>query len=104
MHRAVAFAAAAAAAFIGTTLYLRQHQSRVGQDPATRVGAHPAQALVTPRATGRAQPSPHVVPIHHVEPSRVPAEDPNAEDRRQLAEYVGGISNVAPLSAEQQQA
>lgn len=34
----------------------------------------------------------------------VEGDDPNAKERRLLEEYFGGISNLAPLSAEQQRA
>jgi hypothetical protein len=103
MHRAVAFAAAAAASFIGTMLYMRHHP-RV-EHAAAPIRTHLAQVSVTPAAAGTSRAAPHVVPIHHVaEPATASVDDPDAEERRQLAQYIGGISNVAPVSAEQQQA
>jgi hypothetical protein len=104
MHRAVVFAAAAAASFIGTMLYLHQNQHRAGH-PAAPVPTQVRDSATEP-ASGVGTPRPRrtIAPIQPVEFAAVPVEDPDAEERRRLSEYAGGISNVAPVSAEQQRA
>jgi hypothetical protein len=102
MHRAVVFAAAAAASFIGTMLY--QHQHRAGH-PAAPLPTRVADAAARPTSdVGTPRPRRDVAPSRPVDFAAVPVEDPDAEERRRLSEYAGGISNVAPVSAEQQRA
>jgi hypothetical protein len=97
---------AAAVAFVLTTLYLQQTPRRVDENPQAATAPEPAQIpnfvsptkareVVTMRSAAATQPLPPQSRVH---------KDPFAEQERELAEYFGGIGNIAPVNEPLKQA
>jgi hypothetical protein len=113
VKRAIVLSVAAIASFAVTMFYLLGQRSAeptaVAAPSAPRLAAPavtPAQAPpVSPIATGyHDAPKVSGTRFENVEPAPVDDDDDAEVERRQLAEYAGGISNVAPVSVQQQRA
>jgi hypothetical protein len=110
VNKVVVISAVAVASFVATTLYL-QRLNRSEPEAATT-------SAVTGRvfsATDNRDPAVDAVVVGN-EPNKVatrvaliespqqPADEDIAAERKHLAEYVGGIRNVAPVTADQERA
>jgi hypothetical protein len=114
VKRAMILAVAALVSFGATLLYL-QKQRRPEPPPVSEPSAPAREA---PPAAREPQPTPAArvatgfrdapkvsgTPVEVAKPQAPSAPDEAVVERRQLAEYAGGISNVAPVSPEQQRA
>jgi hypothetical protein len=108
---------AAAVAFMLTTLYLQQTAVRSGEHIATDMSSRAAPAhFASPTAVQEkaraAQPNVASSLMKGPQATAAPSlpsqarvqKDPYAEQERELAEYFGGISNVAPVNEPLKQA
>jgi len=108
---------AAAVAFVLTTLYLQQtavrSEEHVVTDMSPRVAtAHFVSPTAVPENAAPAEPSIASSLMKAPQEAAAPSlpsqarvqKDPYAEQERELAEYFGGISNVAPVNEPLKQA
>jgi hypothetical protein len=110
VNRMVVVSAVIVASFVATMLYL-QSLNRSEPEPAatsaTSVRVANAADNRHPTAETVAVPREHrgdATRVALVESAREPADKDTAVERRHLAEYVRGIRNFAPVSAEQERA
>jgi hypothetical protein len=108
---------AAAVAFVLTTLYLQQTPRRVAENPQAATGfrympreatkaPEPAPILnfVSPTKAREAVAMRSAAATQNLPPQSRVHKDSFAEQERELAEYFGGISNIAPVNEPLKQA